>query len=354
MIRLSSFGLSGILPILAWAAEPMPVESPAQESPAEPQLEADGVSKAEAAKELEGLWPSDKMLRLMLTRWADDVGHQFDLDDDQRKQVEKDLVDRWTQFLKAHRDQLQPLLNEFIEMRMELTPPEKERVQAWSERALPVFEKVREQMQRGTEEFRSMLNPEQRMRFEAEALKFNAGLTFAESKLRQWREGSFDPDEFWEPTRRERRRRRAERKGQRTEEATTAKSAEPDDPIAREVRLWEEYVRDFVQRLQLDEGQRSAALSCLDELKGRALAHRDLHRAEIDKLEARIKNHSGSDAELAAIKNDLTRLYGPVDDMFAELRRRIEAVPTEAQRAHAAQREDVGRREDAPQPPPEE
>ena len=105
------------------------------------------------------------------------------------------------------------------------------------------------------------------------------------------------------------------------------------DQIALELHAWEHYVMEFIQTYDLDEGQRTAALSCLAELKERATAHRDRRREEITALERRIRNNSGTDQELAEIKQRLIKLYGPIDEMFKELKRRLESIPTAEQQA---------------------
>ena len=114
--------------------------------------------------------------------------------------------------------------------------------------------------------------------------------------------------------------------------------AAQEDQIALEVVAWERYVEEFIRIYGLDEGQRTAVLSCLSELKQRAIAHRDKRRDDIATLELRISNFTGSDEELAGLKEQLTELYGPIDDMFQELKARIEQIPTARQRAEAAQK----------------
>jgi len=282
------------------------------------------------AKPLEGLWPSPKLMDLMLARWGEDISQQFQLDDDQRTKVKEGVKNRWSGFLTEHRSEIQPIINEFIEMRMELTPPSKDRVKEWADRAMPVFDMFRSQLSGGEAEFREILNPLQRAKFEVEALKFGAGLKMAEHKLKKWRDGDFEADDFWEPTRTERRKRRMERE-------TKEKPAEPapEDQIAIELKAWDKFAEEFIGKYQLDEGQKAAATSCLSELKERALAHRDARREDIAKLEGRIKNHAGAPEDLAAIKKQLADLYGPIDEMFQELKRRLEQIPTASQRATA-------------------
>ena len=323
----------------------------------EPLQTATGVveSQAEAAPP-EGLWPSPKLLNLMLLRWAEETCAEYDLDDPQRAKVRDDLVEQWSGFLTENRSVLQPLANEFIEMRMTLEPPSKERVHAWAERALPVFEKTRDQIRESHDEFRKVMRPMQRAKFEVDALQMSAGLAIAEQKLKEWKQGEFDKDVFWEPLPAERRARREERRRRRTGPDPTAVAESPKTPvdqIAVELDSWEKYVADFVQLFHLDEGQRTAALSCLSELKERAIAHRERRRDEIARLEYRIQNNTATlEAPLDDLKKQLRELYGPIDDMFKELQTRLEQIPTAEQRAAVAQRQQPVANENAASPKP--
>jgi len=292
----------------------------------------------------------------MLLRWAEETCAEYDLDDPQRAKVRDDLVEQWSGFLTENRSVLQPLANEFIEMRMTLEPPSKERVHAWAERALPVFEKTRDQIRESHDEFRKVMRPMQRAKFEVDALQMSAGLAIAEQKLKEWKQGEFDKDVFWEPLPAERRARREERRRRRTGPDPTAVAESPKTPvdqIAVELDSWEKYVADFVQLFHLDEGQRTAALSCLSELKERAIAHRERRRDEIARLEYRIQNNTATlEAPLDDLKKQLRELYGPIDDMFKELQTRLEQIPTAEQRAAVAQRQQPVANENAASPKP--
>ena len=297
------------------------------------------------AAEMQGLWPTNRLIELMLRRWADEVKHEYDLDEEQAVSVEKRLVERWGGFLEHNRSTIQPLANEFIELRMDLTPPDKERVMAWAERVLPVLDLFRDQINEGANEFREILTPIQKAKFENDIMKLGAGIQIAKAKVKTWTKGDFDERDFWEPTRSERRKRRAEREKERAERDAAAESAEsrPADQIGDEVRTWRAYVEEFVATYDLDDGQKGAARSILTELSDRALAHRDRNRREIDKLERKIAAHaeradvpytgsSDGATSLAPLEAQLVKLYGPIDRMFEELETRLDAIPTQAQR----------------------
>ncbi|MCO6435877.1 MAG: hypothetical protein J5J06_02180 [Phycisphaerae bacterium] len=318
-----------------------PEEAPSASRSAE---RADREGRAEAGRSAgdsdadAGLWPSPKLTRLMLTRWADDISEQYDLDADQRTEVREMVIDRWGSFLEEHRATIRPLLNEYLELRMEIEPPPKEKVQDWAKRAMPVFEQFREQISEGSGDFRKVLTPMQRVKFEVDALQFNVGLTFAEKQLRDYASGEFKPEDFWIPHGERFRRERSERRREEREEfaeAVQKAQAEtpPPDQIELELARWDEYVATFIREHQLDEGQRTTVLSILSELKRRALDHRDRRKDEIVELERRIAAGSDSEPEREELKRRLVELYGPIDALFAELQERLRAVLTAEQRA---------------------
>ena len=307
-------------------------------------VKAEGVvaESPSAGAPQEGLWPSPKLLNLMLQRWAEEACDEYDLDGDQRAKVREATVKRFESFLTENRSQIQPLANEFIEMRMTLEPPSKERVQAWADRALPVFEKSRDKIRESNDEFRKVLRPMQRAKFEVDALQMGAGMAIAEQKLKGWKEGEVDKDVFWEPSPADRRQRREERRRSRAEREQTVEPESPPTPvdqIVAELDRWEKYVADFVQMFNLNEGQRTAALSCLSELKERAVAHRDRHREDIARLEYRIEHKTATDVPLDDLKKQLSEFYGPIDDMFKELQTRLDQIPTALQRTAVTTRQ---------------
>jgi len=315
----------------------------------------DEPGKKDSDATTEGLWPSKRLLRSLLARRAEDLSRENGFDDEQKSKSREVIVDGWSQFLGDRREQLQPLFNEFLEMRLDVEAPAKERVRAWAEKAGPVFDELRERAGTSVDDLRKIVKPEQRIAFEAEALKIRAGLALAGTKLQQWRGGDFDPKEFWEPLPSERRRERSEREsanaskesdtpGKPATESPDAVPAEPtvDDQIDAELKSWDRYVADFSERNRLDSAQRDAVRSCLSELKERASAHRDRHREEIAQLERRIAASQGGTEEVEGIGRDVITLYGPVDEMFAELKRRIEPIPTSEQRDIAEKRGNVG------------
>jgi hypothetical protein len=298
---------------------------------AEPPAREPVAAAASPSAPLGGFWPTENMTRSVLARWVDESAVELDLSEDQRAQILENALNRWPKFLEENRAQLQPLLNEWIEMRLAMEPPSKEQVQGWSERALPVWQRIRGQFNEGIEEVREVLNPLQRAKFESEVLQFNTGLNVAEAKIKQWHRGEFREREFWDPPPSVRERRREARKAEERGEQTEAE-AQRVDQVAEELKSWDRYTEQFIRIYELDEGQKSTARSCLKELKDRAVAYRDHNIDRINKLEDRIARSDGSKEELKEIEKLLVEIYGPIDDMFKELQARLEGIPTSAQR----------------------
>ena len=319
LLLLTALGMTGVQ-----AEEPESKTASAQE-PTNP------------AAALEGFWPSERQMELLLLRWADMGTNKYDLDEQQMKQMRENVLERWPRFFAEHREQIQPVLNEWIEMRIGMEPPPQERVQAWSAQAEPIFEEFATEFDEGAREFREVLKPMQRAKFELEMLQFGVGMQVARAKLTQWKEGKYEEEEFWEMPPSEFRRRRAARQAQRVEGA--APKAVRDDQIGRELGRWDRFVAEFIDAYALDESQQTTANSLLNELKERAIAHRDRNRDRIFKLEERIAAGKEGEDELAEIKRQLVELYGPIDDMFTELKNRLEALPTTEQRARVGEAE---------------
>jgi len=287
-----------------------------------------------------GIWPNPKLLELLLARAADQMTERHKMSPETRREVREAFVDRWSTFLNTNRSELQPLLNEFLELRLELTPPDKKRVQQWAHRMTPIFEKIKQQVRESRKDLRASLKPDQQARFAAETMAMEVGLEFAEMKLAQYESGQFEDVDFWKPhgmDRKARRKLRETRRKKRREAVAKIRSLQPPiDQIENELSAWAQFTADFIRIYDLDASQRNAALSCLNELTERAKSHRRRHLDEIQRLEQRIASEKKSKKELAAIKEQLITLYGPIDEMFEELKSRLENIPTSEQRDRVA------------------
>ncbi|MCH7813619.1 MAG: hypothetical protein IID40_06315 [Planctomycetes bacterium] len=304
--------------------------------PADPAVQ--GNAPTEPAPD--GLWPSERLIELMIQRWAAEASHEYELTDTQHSQIEARMLDRWPRFMRENRSTIQPLVNEFIEARMGLEPPAQERVQDWAGRALPVFDAFREQIDAGLAEVEALLTPAQRKRYSAQKIKTGLEFDAFRQRIAQWKSGQYTPAEWWDPP--------AGRSASRQAGASDAKQApsEPPDQIALELDAWDRFVADVVSQYRFDPSQKAAARSILKEQKEKAVAHRDRHRDQIVQLERRLAIGQPDDAD--QVSHDLQRLYGPIDALFQDLERRVRLIPTQSQRQAATQPAEEPTGQDAP------
>lgn len=144
---------------------------------------------------------------------------------------------------------------------------------------------------------------------------------------------------------RERRERRMtefrERRGRRRGENATSQPALGASPEKREVaedvkaaappplHPWEKYVREFIARYELTDGQSNAALAMLKDVQGRA--------GQVEKLQADRTAAANAVRDAEARKKALAELNKPYDELFGELKRRLDSLLTAAQRAKSGE-----------------
>lgn len=267
------------------------------------------------------------MIDGVLARWADDLALRYDLDEDAARQLEHELSQGWRTFIQENRSVLQPLLNEYVEARLAINPPDPEVVRAWAERAGPVFAKIENQLHQTRRDLRSRLDPVGLGMLDVRSIEANVMLKTLEAKLDAWKQGRFEPHEWWDGTTRSR-----QEAARRAEPHASTASSKVNTRIDTEMLRWDHFLRQFVQRYLLDDTQTQAANSIARECKQRALEHRDRYRARLATLE---KNVGDATQYTVEQKAEFKAMYGPIDTLFAEMKTRLEKIPTTEQMATA-------------------
>lgn len=109
------------------------------------------------------------------------------------------------------------------------------------------------------------------------------------------------------------------------------------DQVRRFEGLWDRYVRDFIARYRLDEGQRQKAWAVLSDCRQQAenILRRDLPR-HTELLKKREQLAGDARAKLERIDSEIAKLREPLDRIFEkQLKPRLEKLPTRAQRVAA-------------------
>ena len=276
----------------------------------------------------EGFWPTEKLINALLRRWAGAAVEAYGLSPRQREQLEAQLLDRWPTFLRENRDALQPLLNEYLRARIATEPPPADAVRAWTRDALPQLDKLRRFIAEGNDRFAALLTARQQARFDADRAELNMKLEAFNTRLQSWERGEYHTQEWRDLTRPERAQRP-------TSEDAPHPKVDPADEFELEIAAWDRFVRRFIADHELDDAQRATAESILTELKSRARDHYHSRRVRIAALEELIRFPKLETTE-AEIEAELIQLYGPIDEMFRELQRRLRLIPTQAQTQRTA------------------
>lgn len=276
-------------------------------------------------------WPSEAMIERQIRQAARIKGEALGLTESQQQQFEGILLKRWPKFMRENEQQLKPLLNEMIDARSSSTPPDPQRVARWASRALPLWERIEQELGAGDRELRAILTEEQRVRFDEDRRRTLRRVENWRATLSQWKRGEFDPA-TWPGTGQQPPAPPAQ-PGDRTDpavrDAVPASRPAARTEMAEELQAWARFVEEFCDYYDLDAAQRGAALSILREMQERAMAHHDRRRMELDRLERMIAGELA--AEPDEIEREIYELYGPIDEMFRELQRRLDPIPTPGQ-----------------------
>ena len=104
---------------------------------------------------------------------------------------------------------------------------------------------------------------------------------------------------------------------------------------------WTRYVEQFITRYRLDDDQAARCRLFLQQASERRRQYLVSRRKRLESLRQRSYKTSG-DARLG--REELALLLRPLDDVFAELKARLERVPTRKQREAGGEAADTGKR----------
>ncbi len=330
---------------------------------ATPSLRAEGDKAAEDRGM--GMWNADVMVK----QAADQIISRYKLNEEQSKFTRELMARRVNELLDKHEKTVRELFREAMVMRLAGKPPTNEAIQSWAQRALPVYEEAKKQIIDGNEEWGKILTPDQKKTHEIDLKMMKIDFVQYEQKLSRWSQGGFEPKKDWivpqsaanrpatpppsgkpvqpnPPTNRFAKRNEAQmpvtppanrpgggppmRIGETAGRNPTSGPAgsaiqAPTDPEQH----WDAWVSDFVRQCRLDEGQTGQAKAILKDCKDRANRHRDAHRDDYVRLTKRVQETNPE--AVAQASKELGDLNAPINDLFEELKGRVEGIATSAQ-----------------------
>jgi hypothetical protein len=289
----------------------------------------------EAQKEVKGFWNVDSMM----LQAADNIARRYNLNDNQREQTRKLMVDEVTGFLNDHPD-VWPLVRDLARYQMQGKPPEGEIAKQIGGRALPLLEDIRNSILTANERWRNILTEEQKAMHDYDLQDMQKTFAKMESNFRQMREGvPINPGVLPGPN---------DGTPPHTPpvppvQQTSGKIIPPNTKDENTEDYWESYVKKFIEVYELDEAQSVAARSIMNECKQRAQAYRQSKQKEFADVEQRLiearrdgQTPQAQQAKIRVWTQVQKGLNKPIYDLFQELKDRLEPIPTDAQREKAA------------------
>lgn len=117
---------------------------------------------------------------------------------------------------------------------------------------------------------------------------------------------------------------------------------------------WERYVREFIEKYQLDEAQTQRAQAILKDCQEQAQNYLQRRKAALEQLDKRDKDLGSSAADAQArqrLREQRERILAPVNRIFEErLKPRLEKLPTRQQRDAAETQKPTKTSESGPGP----
>lgn len=334
----------------------------------------------------------------LLDNHARFLSRRYNLSAEQDEFTKMYLKTKAEEFLALHREEIYDLVDALMDVRSggAMSPDE---LVVWGQRAMPVFNEARVFIIEGNDVWRGILTEEQKLKHDEDLRDMYANFATTETQLKrivtgemsveELRSGPRPPDRpmpdslppaqvqpprvVATPEPREAQRRETTlQPGSRGAQPAPPRGATTGPPRPQQGQqgqanpqrpaptrpmpqrpgasggenyesVWDAYVRDFIARYQLDEGQTARANAILDDCKSQASQYTSRREAQIRQLDERIAAMQQSPptdrnraSELAKLNEQKGRLLKPIDDIFEKrLKPRLETLPSTAQRKEA-------------------
>ena len=281
--------------------------------------EADGKKKGGLFSDSPLTWTIEPILN----QYVGMVTRHYNLNEDQENYTRKLLGQRVKGFLGEHEKDARSLLDEYWYYQRSGQLPTPEAAKDWAIRSEPLMAAMRKEIIDGNMAWREVLDEKQRKQHDKDLKIMHQQFDRFDGQMKRWREGKVLPSDI------------PGVQAKRTAIRTTRRFED----------IWEYRVRSFIQAYKLDVGQQQTAQSILREMKDEAARYREKHKDQFDRIEAELGKLSKSDPKQtaeeieAAVKTRITLqerladLHRPIQqDMWNELLRRLERIPTDDQR----------------------
>ncbi len=269
------------------------------------------------------LWDAEQMMEDAILQ----ISRRYNLNKAQENYTRRLLISRTRKFLRDYEPDIRELLKESIDFRLDPRKATPDALKRWAERGAPIYEAAVQAILDGNEEWRDILNPDQRQLHDQDLAQMNANFAQIGRVMDQWKAGkglaglamaSAQPEQ---PT---------EQGHGLTQQPETAVSKFLEDN-------WLAYVNKFIQAYQLDEKQANAArMKVHSESFEQAKAYRERHKAAFDTIESELRSpRRGADRPIQPkeLFRRRVELEKPIREMFVAMDGRLKELLRSDQRS---------------------
>ena len=288
----------------------------------------------------EGFWPTRIMMERVIDRIVDQMAKHYNFDEEQTRMTREMLKVRYPDYLNSNRAEIQTLLNKYFEALVNDKPPTPEEVAEWAKNAQPMLAGLGEVTHEVMDTMHEYLNDDQIVMLDAELVAFDAGMQMAQNKLSVWADGGFDPDTEWIFS--TKNRQSGEEEGMGPEELEDSEEGVADEDARAKSTMpvdeWALYTQRFIERYQLNDEQKQKAHQILRRQQEARDNYLRRKADEMKRVTQMLADAKSEEEQLAALKayEDLNE---PVNQLFKQLKDRLDALPTRAQRNAAPSEE---------------
>jgi len=258
------------------------------------------------------------------------IARRYNLNSLQREKTAEIMNREVYRFLREHEDEVWPLVRDFLARGAWGKPPEKvEEMKRIGRAASPMMKKIQEAIVRGNEEWRMYLSDEQKVMHDWDMAEIDKTFRKVDKNLERWAKGDASAGGVFPPP-----------------PPRTAGPKMPPRPPAEELlepeitsifepkRLFDAFVENFIRQYHLDQSQRDAARSILDEYKATAMDFRNGKNSELKAVGAKwlAAQEAGNRKALLEAERERKELLQPVHGMLGEMESRLMALLTTAQK----------------------
>lgn len=275
------------------------------------------------------IWDVDAMMEQAVQQ----ISKRYKLNPQQENYTRLLLTRRVREFLDEHEGEVRELLQESMDMQRGKAPNDKVHLQMWAQRALPLYQEASQAIIDGNEEWADILNDDQKRIHDADMALMRSSFDGATNTLNLWSQGKGPAM----PTLRTASNRTNSTSDGKPNTGESVVNNKPR-PVRRQniEDNWKSYVTLFVQAYDLDQAATNSAREKIyKEQYDKAQKYRESRAADFAKIEKRLEELGKTDFEKRRkLKDHQQDLERRIYDLFVEMDRRLQRLPTAAQSAN--------------------